>query len=170
MAWNTATGSTMARKLLVAWLNTNTYASPTWSVMGVRVADSSMEYDTDPETIRDILGNIYTSQKAPVITQSFDPWELSGGDTALEAIWDDAVKNQNYTALANKDILVVHCFEGTADTAMFAERYPNSSVAVTSVGGEGGGNLSLAATVTYGGVRETGTAAIAGGVCTFTGA
>ncbi len=170
MAWNTASGATIGRKLLIAYLNTGTYAVPVWSVMGTRVTDSSMEYEFDKETIRDILGNVYNSMKSPIITQGFDPWQASGGDTALNAIWDAAVKDQDYVSLANQDVLVVHCYQGTADTAMFAERYPSSAVEVSSLGGEGGGNIEASVNVTYGGVRETGTAAIAGGVCTFTAA
>ena len=57
ITFNTDAGVTVARELLIAYLNTGTTASPVWSPVGKRVEDSSTEYDWDSETIRDILGN-----------------------------------------------------------------------------------------------------------------
>ena len=56
---------------------------------------------------------------------------------------------------------------GTAGTATFAERYSACSVEVTSLGGEGGGNIGMATTVTYGGTRSVGTASVSNGSVTF---
>ena len=107
--------------------------------------------------------------KKPVITQDFDPYDLDGGDVAAVKIWNLAVKDQNYPALSAQDMLIVHLYAGTADSAMFAERYEACSIRPSSLGGEGGGNLGMPLSVTYGGKRTTGTAAVSSaGVVTFT--
>ena len=79
-----------------------------------------------------------------------------------------AVRQQNAQALANMDVLVVHWGSGDTSTP-FAERYPQTAVKVSSLGGEGGGNLSMPLELTYGGTRVTGTASKGtGGAITFT--
>ena len=66
-------------------------------------------------------------------------------------------------------MLIVHLYAGTADSAMFAERYTACSIEPSSLGGAGGGSLSMPISVTYGGQRTTGTAAVSSaGVVTFT--
>ena len=168
MTFNTPSGNTIARELQIAYLNTGTGETPVWSPIGKRVEDSSTEYDWSTETANDILGSVYTSMKKPVITQSFDPWDLDGGDAAQLKIWNLAIKEQDVQALAAQDMLIVHLYAGTADTAMFAERYSSCAVEVASLGGEGGGNIGMSTNITYGGTRTLGTAAIAAGVVTFT--
>lgn len=169
ITFNTTAGQTIKRELLVAYLNTGADGTPTWSPIGKRVTDSEQSFDWSEDSSQDILGNTWSTLKKPIITQDFDPYDLDGGDTAAVRIWNLAVKDQNYTALAAQDMLIVHLYAGTADSAMFAERYSACSVLPSSLGGEGGGNLGMSLSVTYGGTRTTGTAAISsGGVVTFT--
>lgn len=166
--FNVASGRTIDRELLIAYLNTSTTSTAVWSPFGKRVSDSSLEYDWQEDTSTDILGNTYTTMKKPQVTQTFDPYDLDGGDVALVKIWNLAVKDQDYAALANQDVLIVHLYAGTADTAMVAERYSASAIRPTGLGGEGGGNVSMPLSVTYGGTRTVGTASISSsGVVTF---
>lgn len=169
LTFNTESGVTVARELVIAYLNTGTTQSPTWSPLGKRVEDSSEEYDWSDETIKDILGATYGTLKKPTITQSFDPSDLDAGDPALVKIWNLGVKDQNYAALANQDMLIVHFYAGTSSTP-FAERYSSCMIVPTSLGGEGGGNIGMPLNVTYGGKRTTGTASknATTGVVTFT--
>ncbi len=62
--------------------------------------------------------------------------------------------------------MIVHCYAGTKDTAMFAERYNGCAIEVKSLGGDK--TVDMPFDVTYGGTRTVGTAAIADGVATFT--
>ena len=171
LTFNTTSGQTIKRELVIAYLNTGTTAAPTWSPLGKRVEDSSAEFDWSDETIRDILGSTYSSMKEPIITQSFDPSDLDAGDAALVKIWNLAVKDHDYTALTAQDCLIVHFYAGTA-SAPFAERYSSCMVVPTGLGGEGGGNIQMPINVTYGGTRTVGTAAknAETGVITFTAA
>ena len=166
--FNTTSGETIARELMILYLNTGTTAQPVWSPLGKRVEDSSAELDWSDETIQDILGDTYTTLKKPVITQSFDPYRLDAGDAAIQKIWQLAVEEHDAQALANMDVLLVHFYAGTAATP-FAERYPSSAIKPTGLGGEGGGSMEMPIDVTFGGTRVVGTASKnSSGVVTFT--
>ena len=169
LTFNTPAGQTVARNMMIAYLNTGTGELPVWSPFGKRVEDSASEYDWQKESKKDILNNTYSTMKDPIMSQSFDAWELENGDVAQIKIWNLAIKDHDAQALANQDVLIAHLYAGTANSAVFAERYKASAIEVAGLGGEGGGNIAMPITVTYGGERETGTAAIAeGGAITFT--
>ena len=168
MSFNTTAGAVVERKLLILYLNTGTATEPVWSPIGKRVEDSSAEYDWGEESKTDIFGNTYTTMKKPTITQSFDPCELDAGDVAQVRIWNQAIKDQDVTAMTNNDLLVVHAYAGTADTGVFAERYSACMVKPSSLGGSS--NVGMPVDVTFGGKRTTGTAAVSEGGITFTAA
>ena len=117
MTFNTPAGQVVDRKLLILYLNTGTNSAPVWSPIGKRVEESSMEYDYSEESKTDIFGEIYTTMKKPVITQSFEPCELDPGDAAQLKIWNQSIKDQDVGAMANNDLLVVHAYAGTAAIA-----------------------------------------------------
>lgn len=169
MTFNTAENQTVGRALLILYLNTGTNDAPVWSPVGKRVEDSNMELDWQRESKKDILDNTYSTMKDPIITQSFDPWELANGDVAQLSIWNKAIREHNAQALCNMDMLVAHLYAGTADAA-FAERYEACAVEVTGLGGAGGGNIGMPISVTFGGTRTIGTAKVAAGTVTFTAA
>lgn len=166
--FNTAENQTVGRNMLVLYLNTGTKEAPVWSPIGKRVEDSSAEYDWQRETKNDVLGNTYSTMRKPVITQSFDPWELANGDTAQLYIWNKAIRDQDANALCNMDLLMVHLYAGTSKDTAFAERYDASAIEATGLGGAGGGNIGMPITATFGGNRTTGTAKVADGSVTFT--
>ena len=158
LKFNTPAGNTVARKMLILYMNTGTYEAPIWSAIGKRVEDSSMEYDWGKESSTDIFGATYSKYKPPVITQTFEPCDLDSGDTAQQKIWNQSIKDQDTGAMANNDLLVVHAYAGAADTGVFAERYPASAIEPTGLGGSA--NVGMPIEVTFGGEREVGTAAI----------
>lgn len=154
--FNTPAGQTIARELMIAYLNTGTEAAPVWSPFGKRTSDSSIDYDWGEDTSKDILGNTWTTMKKPTMTQSFDPWDLDGGDAAQQKIYQLAVIEQNAQALTSMDVMIAHFYSGSKEAA-FAERYSSCMVKPSSLGGEGGGNLGMPVDVTYGGERTVGT-------------
>lgn len=167
LTFNTTEGQTIDRELLIAYLNTGTSTEPVWSAIGKRVEDSSAEMDWSQESKQDILGNTFTTMKKPVISQSFDPIPLDAGDAAAVKLWNLAVKDHDAQALANQDMMIAH-FYATSSAANFAERYASCAIAVTSIGGEGGGTLDIATEITYGGTRTLGTVSKSGDKVTFT--
>ena len=157
LTFNTPSGQTIARELLIAYLNTGTASAPVWSPLGKRVEESSTELDWESEISRDILGATYGTLKKPKITQTFEPCDLDGSDAAQLKIWNLAVKDQDAQALAAQDMLIVHFYAGESATP-FAERYASCMIEVTGLGGEGGGNVGMPMTITFGGTRTVGTA------------
>ena len=167
LTFSTPENQTIARELLIAYLNTGTTSAPVWSAIGKRVEDSTAEMDWSQESKQDILGNTFTTMKKPTITQTFDPIPLDAGDAAAVKLWNLAVKDHDTQALSNLDMLIAH-FYATSSQANFAERYSGCAVAVTSIGGDGGGDLNIATEITYGGDRTLGTVTKgAGGAVTF---
>lgn len=160
--FTTNPGETVARELLVAYLNTGTAESPVWSPLGKRVEDSSAEYDWGESTSQDILGNAWAKLKKPIITQTFEPCDLDAGDEAQKKIWQLAVVEQNAQALSNMDLLIAHLYAG------FGERYESCMVKPSSLGGEGGGNIGMPLDITYGGKRTIGSVSNTGGTVKFT--
>ena len=169
LTFNTPAGQTVAREMLIAYLNvSDTPATPEWAAIGKRVEDSSEEMDWGEETKKDIFGDTYTTLKKPTISQTFDPCELDASDEAQQKIWNLAVRLQDAQALANQDMLIVHLYAGTAGTAAFAERYSSCAIKPSSLGGTGGGSIGMPIDITYGGTRTVGTASISAGTVTFT--
>lgn len=166
----TTAGQTVAREMLIAYLNTGTASTPVWSPLGKRVEDSSSEFDWESSNKRDILGKVYGNLKKPIVTQSFDPCELDSGDIAQKKIWELAIWKQDAAALAAQDMLIAHYYAGSSATAFFAERYSSCMIEVTGEGGEGGGDVGMPVNVTYGGDRTVGTVSKDGttGAITFT--
>lgn len=168
LAFNTTANVTVARELLIAYLNTGTTAVPVWSPVGKRVEDSSIEYDWQTDTLVDIFGVTYTTGKVATKTQTFDPLPLDSADAAAVKIWNIAEKDNDVNSLLAQDMLIVHAYAEHSTDYFFAERYYSCAVIPTSLGGEGGGSVNIALEVTYGGTRETGKATITAGVPTFT--
>lgn len=156
LEFSTTAGQTIDRELLIAYLNTGTHEAPVWNAIGKRVEDSTEEMDWGQESKQDILGNTFVTMKKPVITQTFDPIPLDAGDAAAVKMWNLAIKDHDAQALANQDMLIAH-FYATSGQAKFAERYDACAIAVTSIGGDGGGTLNIASEITYGGNRTIGT-------------
>lgn len=119
LTFNTPAGQVVDRKLLILYLNTGENEEPVWSPIGKRVEESSMEYDFNEESKTDIFGEVYTTWNKPIVTQTFEPCELDAGDKAQVKIWNQAIRDQDVAAMANNDLLVVHAYAGTADTARF---------------------------------------------------
>ena len=170
--FNTTSGQQIARETLIAYLNTGTSQSPTWSAIGKYVTDSTMSYDWGDTAEKDILGNTNVTMKAPVITQTFDPLNLDSADSAIVKIWELAVRDQNPQALCAQDVLVAHFYDSpntASPTTGWAERYSSSMVKPTGLGGEGGGSIEMPVEITYGGVRTIGSVTrTSAGVVTFT--
>lgn len=153
---NTPVGQTVARELMIAYLNTGDSGAKKWSAFGKRVSSSNMSYDWGKNTERDILGNIFTKLKKPTITQSFDPLPIDSGDAAVVKLWELGIRDQDSQALANQEVMVAHFYSGDS-SKNFAEVYDASAIAVSRNGGDGGDDLTLAAEVTFGGTRTVGT-------------
>ena len=68
----------------------------------------------------------------------------------------------------NVELMMIGHFYATSGDAKFAERYDSCAIAVTSIGGDGGGTLNIASEITYGGNRTLGTITKSASGVTFT--
>lgn len=168
LTFNTTAGQTIEREKLVCYMNTGTTSTPVWSPLGKRVADSTEAYDWSEETSMDILGVSRTTLRTPQLSQTFDPVKLDSEDSPAIKVWNIAIKDRNAKGLTNFDLLIVHLYAGTANTAVFAERYGSCAVYPSGIGGSGGGDIEMPLEVRFGGTRTVGTAAISNGTVTFT--
>lgn len=168
LTFNTTAGQTIEREKLVCYMNTGTTSTPVWSPLGKRVADSTEAYDWSEETSMDILGVSRTTLRTPQLSQTFDPVKLDSEDSPAIKVWNIAIKDRNAKGLTNFDLLIVHLYAGTANSAVFAERYGSCAVYPSGIGGSGGGDIEMPLEVRFGGTRTVGTAAISNGTVTFT--
>lgn len=168
--FNTTPGQTIAREQLIAYINVDEYESPDWAPIGRRVESSEIELDWDKNTIKDIMGESYTTGKKPTMTQTFDELPLDAGDRAGVYIWNLAIYEQNAQALMSQDMMIVHQYVDVNGESLgsWAERYSSCAVTPTSIGGEGGGHIAMPVEVEYGGMRTRGSAKKDGGKVAFT--
>ena len=71
MAFEFITGTgEILRKQMITYVNVGTSSAPEWEAVGVKVEDSSIEFNPDTETITDILGVTHTTVNKVEATQS----------------------------------------------------------------------------------------------------
>lgn len=125
--------------------------------MGRTVEDSSIDADYSEDSKTDIFGTVWNSAKKPKREQEFSDSNLLAGDAVMNRVLDLCIVQQNMAELQNQDCLVVYLFLQDSSGKAFAERYPNSTVLMTSIGGPGGEKAVTGIKVSYGGERVTGT-------------
>lgn len=166
-AFNTPENQEVARDMLLLYLNTGTNNEPVWSPIGFHIEESDVELDWQRESKKDIMGQTYTTMKKPIKTQQFNAWPFMKNDAALVKVHKLAVIDEDAQALCNMDVLTIHKYAGTKDTAVLAIREESSSIELTRFGGPGGGSVTGDMTVTYGGKRTVGTADLTNGTVNF---
>ena len=150
-------GESPLREQIVTYLNTTASEQPVWSPMGRTVEDSSIDADYSEDSKTDIFGTVWNSAKKPKREQEFSDSNLLAGDAVMNRVLDLCIVQQNMAELQNQDCLVVYLFLQDSSGKAFAERYPNSTVLMTSIGGPGGEKAVTGIKVSYGGERVTGT-------------
>ena len=165
---NLASGQKADRKLLMTFANVGTAGGPDyeWEIMGRGVEDSSIEYNHDTNQTTDILGMSDTDVSPAKPAQELDPNTIRGGNKLSEKLLD-IERRKALSELGTFDVLVVHCYLGTATTGPFTAEVPkNSTIVPTSLGGSSYVGMPL--TVYLSNDMDLGTVTIAEGVPTFT--
>lgn len=132
-----STNQKAERKLLVTCVNTNTHESPTWTVIGAGVEDSSVAYNADIKTITDILGITETTVNKLEPSQSLEPMTIRGGNKLLENL-TDIIERNAVSELSQFEVLLIRAYidEGTDGTHKYhAELHSNCTITPQSVGG-----------------------------------
>ena len=163
--FNLADGIEAQRKLLYTLVNVGTSETPVWQLVGAGIEDSSIEYNTDKTKTTDILGLTHTKVNRTEPTQSLTPYTVVGGD-ALQVKLYNQMRNQEYAEMSDYEVLIVHGYVGTADTAMESELHAGCTISIDSVGGSS--YVDMPITIDFSNEKTLGTTAVAAGVFTFT--
>lgn len=162
---NLTGGQKADRKLLMTFVNVgSTSESPEWEILGRGVEDSSIEYNHDVDQTNDILGMSDTTVSPAKPTQELDPNTIRGGNKLSERILD-IERRKALSELSSFDILVVHCYLGTADGPFTAEMHKGCTIVPTSLGGSSYVDMPL--TVYLSNDTDLGTVTMAAGKPTF---
>lgn len=165
---NLPAGQKADRKLEMIFVNTGTAGGPEykWELQGRGVEDASIEYNHDVEQTNDILGMTDTDVSSSKPSMELDPNTIRGGQKLNEKLLD-IERRQATSEFGTFDVLLVHCYLGTATTGPFAaEVHHGCTVVPTSLGGSN--YVGLPMNIYLSNDCELGTVAIANGVPTFT--
>ena len=147
--FNLNNGQRAERKLLITvveWTEgTGTSATQVREILGTRTEDSSIEYNSDIETMTDIRGINYTDINRTQPQQSFDPFLVLGG-SKLGALLNDIRRRNAVSELNQFNLYVITAFVGTTG-AYEAERHSNCTISYDSFGGDS--NVNFPITVYY---------------------
>lgn len=137
------------RKLLITvveWTETvGTTSTEVREILGTRTEDSSIEYNSDIETMTDIRGINYTDVNRTQPQQPFDPFLVLGG-SKLGALLNDIRRRNAVSELNQFTVYVITAFVGTTG-AFEAERHSNCTISYDSFGGDS--NVNFPITVYY---------------------
>lgn len=150
-------GESPIRDQLVTYLNTGTSETPVWSPVGRTVEESAIDLDYSENSKTDIFGTVWNTVQKPKMEQEFSDSNLLAGDAVMNRVLDLCVVQKNMAEVQNQDCLIVYLFLQDSSGKAFAERYPNSTVLMNSIGGSGGEKAVAGIKVSYGGDRVTGT-------------
>lgn len=114
-------------------------------ILGTRTEDSSIEYNSDIETMTDIRGINYTDVNRTQPQQPFDPFLVLGG-SRLGALLNDIRRRNAVSELNQFTVYVITAFVGTTG-AFEAERHSNCTISYDSFGGDS--NVNFPITVYY---------------------
>lgn len=134
-AVNLPDGQRAERKLLITVAEWGEGATPDREILGTRVEDSSIEFNTDVQKMTDIRGITYTDVNKTEPEQSFDTFALIGGSKLGTYMNDNALKN-NISAYNGKfTIYVITAYSGTTG-AYFTVKHTGCSIIPESLGGD----------------------------------
>lgn len=164
-AFNLESGIEAKRKTLYTCVNVGTTETPVWQLIGSGVEDSSIEYNLDKTKVTDILGITTTKVNKTEPTQSLTPFTLEGGNELQLQLYNH-YRNDRFAELSQYEVMLVHGYVGTEDTAMEAELHADCTISVESLGGSA--YVDMPITIDLSNDKTLGTAALAAGVFTFT--
>lgn len=148
--YDSAITGDVERKYLAHYVNiadkvaegTQTY---NWELLGYKVADASVEFNWDEETVTDITGATYKTIKKSEPEMTLDGYIINKKSTFLEKLTKKAIRNA-YTEFADNDILTVY-FWLSKDGKYLAKMEKGCSIVPSSIGGEG--NVGITPVITF---------------------
>lgn len=117
---------------------TNTYFSgqKLRERLGVRVPDSSIEFNVDKEKTTDICGITYTDINKTEPTQAFEPFNLIGGSKLGAYLYDAAIHNRVTDYNQTFNVYIIAGFMGDNTNGYETVMHQHCTINPTSIGGE----------------------------------
>lgn len=146
-AMTTPNGKRTERKMLLTvaeWKNAGSGSSATYStvVLGARTEDSSIEFNSDLETVTDILGINYTDLNKTQPQQTFDPAHMIGGDALMQYLSEHMLMNDINAVNNNFNVYIIEAYLSETTTGQTPEvhyrahKHKNCSIIPSSIGGD----------------------------------
>lgn len=132
---NLSNGERAQRKALITVAEWGESPTPTREILGVRVEDSSIEFNADIETITDILGITYTDVNKTEPQQTLDPSYIIGGSKLSAYLAEAALENDISKYNNTFNVYIITTFIGT-EGAYQAVKHTGCSIIPTSMGGD----------------------------------
>ena len=132
---NLSNGERAQRKALITVAEWGEGSTPTREILGVRVEDSSIEFNADIETITDILGITYTDVNKTEPQQTLDPSYIIGGSKLSAYLAEAALENDISKYNNTFNVYIITAFIGT-EGAYQAVKHTGCSIIPTSMGGD----------------------------------
>ena len=132
---NLSNGERAQRKALITVAEWSEGSTPTREILGVRVEDSSIEFNADIETITDILGITYTDVNKTEPQQTLDPSYIIGGSKLSAYLAEAALENDISKYNNTFNVYIITAFIGT-EGAYQAVKHTGCSIIPTSMGGD----------------------------------
>lgn len=132
---NLSNGERAQRKALITVAEWGEDSTPTREILGVRVEDSSIEFNADIETITDILGITYTDVNKTEPQQTLDPSYIIGGSKLSAYLAEAALENDISKYNNTFNVYIITTFIGT-EGAYQAVKHTGCSIIPTSMGGD----------------------------------
>lgn len=132
---NLSNGERAQRKALITVAEWGESSTPTREILGVRVEDSSIEFNADIETITDILGITYTDVNKTEPQQTLDPSYIIGGSKLSAYLAEAALENDISKYNNTFNVYIITTFIGT-EGAYQAVKHTGCSIIPTSMGGD----------------------------------
>lgn len=132
---NLSNGERAQRKALITVAEWGEGSTPTREILGVRVEDSSIEFNADIETITDILGITYTDVNKTEPQQTLDPSYIIGGSNLSAYLAEAALENDISKYNNTFNVYIITAFIGT-EGAYQAVKHTGCSIIPTSMGGD----------------------------------
>lgn len=132
---NTPNGKRTERKHLITVATWTVGSAVKAAILGVRVEDSSIEFNADVEQKTDILGINYAEVLKTQPQQSFDPADIVGGDDLMAYLNEAALSNSIASYNGTFNIYVIAAYMQDGDNKYYAVKHSNCSIIPQSIGG-----------------------------------
>lgn len=135
MSFITGSGD-VKRNLLITYVNVaaSGASTPEWEAVGVKINDSSIEYNIDVDNGTDILGYAYATPSTIKAQQSLDPFTIRRDSKLAAKLFDIMAVQKDETKLQQFDVMIVYAFAGT-DGAFTADKQTGCTIVPKSIGG-----------------------------------